>query len=120
MKILKNLFGDGSKIHADDIITGSAASNETLGNILTGIKKIRFADYTVTTLANATVIINHNMGFAGSDTYTAHVCAYTSPSINVVRVIHSNGNSIQLIVHNPDGTPCTSTEIHVRVLFVGR
>ena len=32
MRVFKNLFGDGSKIHADEIVVGNASTGDTLSN----------------------------------------------------------------------------------------
>lgn len=41
MRVFKNLFGDGSKIHGDNIVIGEANNHVTLGDIFNGAYSIK-------------------------------------------------------------------------------
>lgn len=58
MRVLKNLFGDGSKIASDEIIIGDSADHVPLGEMFLkpGVQKIGY--YSVSTMAGLDSTIN--------------------------------------------------------------
>ena len=60
MKVFKNLFGDGSKIHADEIVVGNENNNKTLTNKLKEYDELTVTNSNGPTTGTKTITLPNN------------------------------------------------------------